>query len=193
MQDLWIQRHQKSKPGCSRGNSTLFSYTATIVQSEFRPRHILNWVVCTCDNKYEIAPFFLTRNCNGWSRSFNVETKCWAQLRRTRSDKVRWQKSDHSVASRVYGQLWAGYHRLLLLLLSMVDLVLLMVTITLHFALPHPLGLLLLLHLLLRLLLERSLERCWCLCRWFWRWYGLVLVMCSSSVVRLVILRMGTI
>lgn len=101
-------------------------------------------------------------------------------------------KSDHSVASRVYGQLWAGYHRLLLLLLSMVDLVLLMVT-TLHFALPHPLGLLLLLHLLLRLLLERSLERCWCLCRWFWRWYGLVLVMCSSSVVRLVILRMGTI
>ena len=100
-------------------------------------------------------------------------------------------KSDHSVASRVYGQLWAGYHRLLLLL-PMVDLVLLMVT-TLHFALPHPLGLLLLLHLLLRLLLERSLERCWCLCRWFWRWYGLVLVMCSSSVVRLVILRMGTI
>ena len=93
MQDLWIQRHQKSKPGCSRGNSTLFSYTATIVQSEFRPRHILNWVVCTCDNKYEIAPFFLTRNCNGWSRSFNVETKCWAQLRRTRSDKVRWRIS----------------------------------------------------------------------------------------------------
>ena len=84
------------------------------------------------------------------------------------------KKSDHSVASRVYGQLWAGYHRLLLL--PMVDLVLLMVT-TLHFALPHPLGLLLLLHPLLRLLLERSLERCWCLCRWFWCWYGLALVM----------------